>query len=384
VGNGPFVLERWDVNRKIRMRKSPTYWAKDVVRLETVDALPIEGGATALNLYLTGEVDWAPSGYPLDLVDRVSQRDDFQSNAGNGVYYYRFNCTRKPFDDPRVRKAFSLAFDRDELVREVTRLGQVPATGYVPPGIPGYESAPSDLRFDPEQARRLLAEAGFPGGRGFPRAAILYNTYEAHKKIAEYIAASWKRVLGVEVIAENEEWQSYQESTRRLDYWIARAAWIADYRDPMTFLDMWVTNGGNNQTGWGDAFYDRLIALAGDPFGFAALPKDQRDATLSRFRFRARAEEHLQALLDAEDAKERLRAAEAFRFDLFREAEAILFQDQFPICPIYYYVYTALVSDRVEGYYAKVLDDSGRWIDNLQDQHPFREVWVRPAAAEAR
>jgi hypothetical protein len=152
----------------------------------------------------------------------------------------------------------------------------------------------------------------------------------------------------------------------------------------MTFLDMWVTNGGNNQTGWSDPLYDRLISLAGNPLGFAALPEPQRASVLSRFAFRDRAQSNLERLLAATEPGDRLKAAEAFRFDLFREAETILFRQQFPICPIYYYVYTAMVSPRVEGYYSKVLDDSGRWIDNLQDIHPFREVSVRPPSEESR
>jgi oligopeptide transport system substrate-binding protein len=383
VSNGPFLLEKWEVNRKIRLRRNPGYWGAAEVALETIDALPIENSTTAMNLYLTGEVDWAPSGYPPDLIDMVKVRDDYYSEPGMIVYYYRLNCTKDALKDPRVRRALGLAFDREDICREVLRAGQIPATTIVAPGVPGYESPASALGYDPAEARRLLADAGYPGGKGFPTISILFNTLEAHRKIAERIAHQWKENLGIAVNPRNEEWQSYQESTRRLTYEVARAAWIGDYRDPNTFLDMWITDGGNNQTGWGNALYDRLIALAGDPLALVALPPAQREDLLARFSERGRAEERLAAVEAAADASARVSAAAALRLHLFREAEAILFQQEFPILPIYFYVVTGLKSPRVEGFYTKVEED-GRLIPNLQDIHPLREIRMRPVAGGAR
>jgi oligopeptide transport system substrate-binding protein len=377
VSNGPFLLESWRVNSKIRMRKNPGYWAADKVSLETVDALSLENRTTSLNLYLSGEVDWGPSGYPPDLIDVVKKRPDYYSGPGMIVYFYRFNCTKKPLDDARVRRALGLAFDRKLLVEDVTRAGQIPATTVVAPGIPGYRSPESRMGYDVAEARRLLAEAGFPEGRGFPKLAILFNTDEGHKKVAEYIANQFRGALGIEVNAVNQEWQSYQESVRRFNYDIARAGWIGDYRDPNTFLDMWITKGGNNQTGWGDPFYDRLIQLAADPLGVPALPKAERDALFGRFREKEEAARLLAQVEAASGPDERIQRALALRLQLFREAEAILVQEGFPILPIYFYVVTGLVSPRVEGFHTKVRDDDGSMIPNLQDLHPFRDVRMR-------
>ncbi len=379
VSNGPFRLRRWRINERIRLEKNPLYWGADEVRLRTVDALPLEIRATSLNLYLTGELDWAPSGYPPDLIDVVKERPDFYSGPGMVVYYYRFNCTKKPFDDPRVRRAVGLAFDREVIVRDILRAGQIATTTFVAPGIPSYKSPPSAFGFDVATARRLLAEAGYgPGGKPFPTVGILFNTDEGHKKIAEYVAEQLKKNLGIDVNPVNQEWQSYQEDTRRLRYDMARAAWIGDYRDPNTFLDMWLTDGGNNQTGWGDPFYDRLIALAADSLSFAAAPDAEVEEVVGRLKEPEVARRLLAAVRSARTAPDRVAAGAAFRLHLFREAEAILLQDAFPIVPIYFYVVTGLVSPRVHGFYRTVLEDDGSRISNLQDMHPYREVWVDP------
>jgi oligopeptide transport system substrate-binding protein len=378
VTNGPFRMSRWRINERIRMEKNPDYWGADQVRLRTVDALPIENRTTLLNLYLTGEVDWAPTGYPPDLISVVKQRPDYYTGPGMVVYYYRLNCTRPHLADPRVRRAIGLGFDRSRITERVLGAGQVPTTTFVAPGIPAYESPPSRLGFDVETARRLLAEAGYPGGKGFPKLTLLFNTDEGHKKIADYVAEQLGKNLGIEVNPTNQEWQSYQEDTRRLKYDIARAAWVGDYRDPNTFLDMWLTDGGNNQTGWGDPFYDRLIKLAADPLAFAASPDADVDEVVRRLKEPDRAKTLLAAVRAAGTPQERVAAGATFRFHLFREAEAILLQDAFPVCPIYFYVNTGLVSPRVHGFHVKVRDADGKLIPNLQDLHPFREVFVDP------
>lgn len=382
VTNGPFLLHRWTVNERIRLHKNPRYWGASAVSLETVDALPIENTTVAMNLYLTGSVDWSPAGYPQDLIDVVKRRPDFYGEPGMMVYYYRINCTRKPFDDPRVRIALGLAIDRKVLVEEVMRGGQVPAVTMVAPGIPAYRSPQGTLGFDVPRARALLEEAGFPGGKGFPKVSLLHNTSEAHKKVAEWIADQLRRNLGIDARAVNQEWQSYQESVRRLDYDLARAGWIGDYRDPNTFLDMWITGGGNNQTGWGDAGYDRLIRLATKPLAVVEMPAAERDAFLATLKERPEAERLLAAVGAAADPKARLAAVDALRLHLFREAEAILIQDGLPVIPLYFYVVTGLVHPRVEGFHARVRDVDGTMIPNLQDLHPFRDVRMRgPAGA---
>jgi len=366
VGNGAFVLEAWRVGDRIRLARSPTYWGRDRVALARVDALPVENLVTALNLYLSGALDWLPR-TPGDLAETLRERPDHYGAPALIVYYYRVNVARPPLDDPRVREALALAIDRETLVRDVLRLGQLAAYHVVPPGIPGYEPPPSALRHDPARARALLAEAGYPEGRGFPELGILYNTLEDHRKIAELVADQLRRTLGVRVVPYNQEWQSYLATTQAGDYHLSRAGWIGDYVDPNTFLDLWVTNGGNNQTGWGDPLYDRLIRAAADVEAFA------REPFLAGLGEPERVRERLAAYAAAEGA-ERPAAGARLRLALLREAEGILVQRAFPVIPIYFYVTSGLVAPRVTGFHAWLAD--GR--PNLQDLHPLRGLAVRP------
>ena len=251
-----------------------------------------------------------------------------------------------------------------------------------PPGIAGYEAPQSAIRYDPAQARRLLAEAGFPGGEGFPEFGILYNTNESHKKIAEVIADGMRRELGLDVRAYNQEWQSYLATIRSGDYDLARAGWIGDYEDPNTFLDLWVTEGGNNQTGWSLALYDRLIAAVGDVEGFAAERGEDRldwaalddpDALLAL----------LSELRDAQTAAGRRELAARLRMRLLREAEAVIVQRELPVIPIYFYVMSGLVSPEVGGFTLEATADDGSLVRNLRDQHPLRDLHRRARAAAA-
>jgi oligopeptide transport system substrate-binding protein len=369
VANGPFVLDAWRVGDRIRLRRSPTYWGREEVALASVDALPIENLVTALNLYLTGAVDWLPR-TPGELGEGLRERSDHYGAPWLAVYYYRVNVARPPLDDPRVRQALALAIDRETLVRDVLRLGQLPALHVVPPGMPGYERPASELGFDPSRARTLLAEAGFPGGRGFRELGILYNTLEDHRKIAELVADQLARQLGIRVKPYNQEWQSYLATTRAGDYDLARAGWIGDYVDPNTFLDLWVTNGGNNQTGWGDPLYDRLIRAAADVEAFAGAPE------LAGLREPERARALLGAFARARGA-ERPAAGARLRLELLRQAEAILVQRGFPVIPLYFYVTSGLVSPRVEGFHSWIEEPGGGRRPNLQDLHPLRGLRTR-------
>ena len=364
VGNGAFVLEAWRVGDRIRLRRSDTWWGRAGVGLASVDALPVENAITALNLYLTGALDWLPR-TPADLGEALRERPDHYGGPALSVYYYRINVERPPLDDPRVRLALALAIDRDVLVRDVLRLGQLPAEHVVPPGVAGYEPPATALHFDPARARALLAEAGYPGGRGVRELGILYNTLEDHRKIAEWVADQLARNLGIRVRAYNQEWQSYLATIQSGDYDLARSGWIGDYVDPNTFLDLWVTNGGNNQTGWGDPSYDRLIRAAADVEAFARAPE------LAGLAEPGRARALLGELAGA--AGEARRAAAArLRLQLLREAEAILVQRGVPVLPLYFYVTSGLISPRVSGFHGRLAD--GR--PNLQDLHPLRALRV--------
>lgn len=329
VTNGPFHLQWRRIRDRIRLVKSPTYWDRDHVRLNTVDVLAASTPATMFNMYLTGQADWVTEVPNRVIPDLLAQRrPDFVPSPLLGVYFYRLNVTRPPLNDRKVRQALSLAIDRREIIETITRAGEVPARHFVPPGIDGYTSPQSSV-FDPERARKLLAEAGYPGGRGFPKFDILYNSHDTHRSVAELIQSQWKRTLGIDVGLRNQEWAVYLASQQQLSYAACRAAWIGDYNDPNTFLDLFVGDGPNNQTGWRNAEYDRRIEAA------------------------------------ARELDPARRAA------LFKEAEAILL-DEAPIIPIYFYVSKDIVRPYVRGYYP-----------NVQDVHPLKNIWIdREAKAE--
>ncbi len=379
VCNGPYVLGSWRVNDRIRLVRNERYWGKHEVRARAIDVLPTENSTTALNLYLTGEADWLPATYPVDLVQELRQRPDFYVHPLFTVYYYRFNTKRPPLDDRRVREAITLGVDRQLIAERVLGAGQVPATHFVPPGVPSYASPKSNIGLDLaknlERARQLLAEAGYPEGRGIAPIGILYNTSEGHKKIAEVVADQLKKNLGIQVAPYNQEWQSYLATTRSQNYDMGRAAWNGDYLDPNTFLDMWVTNGGNNQTGFSSPTYDAIIRAAANMDHFAR----EREPLLSKLDGR----EAIAALLDrraaSTDTRERRGLLDEARMLVLAEAEAILVQKEFPVMPIYYYVESGLKAPGVRGLYTELELPDGRRVPNLQGLHPLRDVWFERA-----
>ncbi len=321
VTNGAFLVQEWKLNQYIRLAKNPDYWDAARVRARTIDALAVENSNTAFNLYLTGEADYTGN-VPLALRGLVRSRPDYHTGVYLATYYYLLNVRRKPLDDARVRKALAMAVDKASICRYITRGGEVPAPHFVPAGMPGY-AGPKGLPFDPAAAGKLLAEAGFPGGKGFPRLQVLYNTSEANRDIAEVIQQMWKDHLNIRVDLVNQEWKVYLASTDAGDFDIARAAWIGDYTDPNTFLDMWVTNGGNNRSGWSNAAYDDLIRRAG------------RERDPGR------------------------------RMAVFHEAETLLVEREMPIIPLHYYVTNEMYRDNVKGIW-----------QNVRGVHPLKYVYV--------
>lgn len=324
ISNGPFNVLFRRIRDRIRMVKNETYWNRDAVRLNVVDALAVDSNSTALNLFMTGKADWIITVPPAALriiLDQDPPRDDINPAPFLGCYYYMLNTTRKPLNDIRVRQALSLAMDREEICTKIMAAGEIPAYGLVPPGMVGFEGE-ACAKENPEEARRLLAEAGYPEGKGFPRMDILYNTDEAHQTIAELIRKQWQRELGIQIKTRNEEWASYLSSHRQMKYNISRRGWIGDYADPSTFLDMFVTGGEQNNTGWSNAEYDRLIEKAAG---------------------------------EADPEK---------RMAIFERAERIL-MDELPILPIYFYVSKNMVKPYVRGFY-----------NNIQDVHPVWAMWI--------
>jgi oligopeptide transport system substrate-binding protein len=304
--------------------KSDYYWGRDRVKTRVIDALAVPSQVTMFNLYETDKADWIPDAPTIalrELLKPSSHRTDLDPMPYMGTYFYACNLQHKPLNDVRVRKALALAIDRDEITKTATGAGEIPAYSFVPPGAPDYKAATCGEE-NVKEARRLLAEAGFANGEGFPKLEILYNSHEAHQAIAQLIRKQWERNLGIEVTTRNEEWGSYQNSFRAFEYDVARRAWIGDYVDPNTFLDCMVTNGENNCTGWSNAEYDKLIAAA------------------------------------------RSEVDEAKRMKLLERAERIL-MDELPVIPIYYYVDKNLVKPYVRGFYRNALDN-----------HPLSAIWI--------
>ena len=325
VSNGPYLLTDWRVNDRVSLAKNPHYWNRDHVAMRTIDVLPSARANTAFNYYVTGLADlMMDKGLaPTPLMAELKKRPDFHSAPFLGTYFIRLNTTKKPFDDPRVRQAFSLVIDKERLVEKITRAGEVPAASLVPPGTAGYQPPPGLAR-NPELARKLLADAGYPGGAGFPLVNYLYKgDSDLDRDLAVELQGMWKTELGVHVGLRGQEWKVYLRSMSSLDYDLCRSSWVGDYKDPNTFLDMFVTGGGNNRTGWSDPRYDQAIASAArelDP---------------------------------------------ATRFDLFREAERILIVEQTPICPLYFYVGIQFYDgSRLGGIEA-----------NLLDEHPLKSMY---------
>ncbi len=315
VCNGPFLLQFRRIRDRLRMIKNARYWNANHVELNSIDALSVQSETTSLNMYVNGQIDWSTT-VPNMVIPDLRKRDDFKSAPMLTTYFYRFNVNRKPLDQVRVRRALNMAIDKKKIVEQVTKAGNVPARSFVPPGIDNYNSARGDI-FDVSKARQLLAEAGFPGGRNFPAIRILFNTSDMHKDIAQVIQQDWKEHLGVNVQLENYEWRTFLATLSQKDYEVARSGWIGDYPDPNTFLDMFVTDGANNQTNWSNARYDDLIE---------------------------------QAKFEPDYQK---------RLGLLTEAEQILMDEQ-PIIPIYFYVSKNLVQPHVLGFSS-----------NVQDVHPL-------------
>ncbi len=329
IGNGAYVLQDWRINDRIELRKNPHYWDRDRVQLERIDILPIADANVAFNFYASGLADLLMDKglAPPALLGDLKKRPDFHAAPFLATYFLRFNCERGPFADARVRRAFSMAVDKDRIVEKITRAGELPAGAFVPPGIPGYEG-PEGLSFDPEAARRELAAAGFPGGEGFPLVTYLYSKSDLNEAVAVELQNMWREHLGVSVNLLRQEWKVYLNSLSLLDYDIARSSWVGDYPDPNTFLDMFLTGGGNNRTGWSNETYDRLI-------GDAA-----RELDPTR------------------------------RFGIFREAEKILVADELPILPLYYFVGIQLYDpEKFGGIRANVLDE-----------HPLRAMYRKDRA----
>jgi oligopeptide transport system substrate-binding protein len=321
VTNGPYVLDEWAHENHMVFLKSPHYYDADRVQIERVYAIMILSSATDMALYETNELDEIHP-VPLEELDRIKEdpvlSQELTIAPALATYYYGFTNNKPPFDDPRVRRAFSAAIDRLSLVENVTKGGQLPANTFAPQGIFGNAAGDPEIApwaLDPELgkeiAREWLAEAGYPGGEGFPVVTLMHNTSEGHRTIAEGIQAMWRETLGVEIEVTNQEFGVYIDTLDKetsLDQMphVWRLGWGADYADQ----NNWLHEVFNCEEG-----ANRLRRNCVDETCSACAPSEFDRLTAEAA-----------TLTDQERRKE-----------LYREAERILVEEEAAYAPVYYY-----------------------------------------------
>lgn len=325
VGNGPFVLTEWVPNQVLTISRSPTYWDRKSVGVDHVKFLPIESETAEEAAYRAGQVHLTTA-VPLSKVDiyREESPDELRISPLSGVYYYSFNTTRPPLNDPRVRQALALAIDREAIIQKVTRAGETPARHFTPDGIRGYVSTVEDMTLELDRARALLTAAGYPGGDGFPPLTLLYNTAENHRTIAEAVQQMWQRELGVDIQLENQEWRVYIDNTHNGNFDICRNGYVVAPNDPTSFLQSLTTGHGFNVSKWSNATYNKLYTAS------------------------------LEELDSAKRAK------------IFHQMEKLAF-DEMPVAPIYHYTNKYLIRPEVKN-----------WTDNMFNIFSLREVRLEP------
>lgn len=320
VSNGPFVLTKYEIGKGLTLEKNPNYWNADAVKLERIDAVFIDEASTAYQAYQADELFFIPQVPTAEIPRLIAEDPEFYVFPLLGTYYYNFNLNLDMFKDVRVRRALTLAIDR-ELICDTLGAGQVPAAGFVPPGFidadgndffetAGDYGIPTDLS-KLDEAKALLAEAGFPGGAGFPEFTIMYNTSEAHKMVAEMIQEQLKTNLGINTKLENQEWAVFQDTRKQGNYELARGGWLTDYMDPSGMLSIFTSKNAYNDPKFNNAEYDELLSKSSSTGG----------------------KEH---------------------FDLLYKAQDIL-MNELPIIPIYHYSDFMLVKDKVVGWDRSVL-----------------------------
>ncbi len=323
VGNGPFNLTEWTPNARLIATKSPTYWDAASVRLNRIIFLTTESPDVDERNFRAGQVHVTHS-LPISKINsyRSNNPAALRSDPFLQAIFLRFNTTRPPFTDTRVRRAFSLAIDREVITRNVLRGGQLPAHAFTPPNLAGY-STRAKVPTDYDAARRLLTEAGYPGGQGLPTIDLQVRNDEHQPHMAEVLQAQWKKELGVNLTISQLEQKTWVQNQQNLNYVLSGAGWIGDFVDPVTFLDLFTSTGGNNWTGWKNPEYDELIVQA-------ARAPDQ-----------------------------------TARFELFQQADALLLE-QAPVAPVFFGVSTYLINPAVRG-----------WEPSLLGQHQYKKVYLQ-------
>lgn len=322
IGNGPFKLVRWDMKDQLVFEKNDNYWDADNVKLEKITYKLVTDETTAYSELKAGNFDVVNS-VPTNEIEPGKNDGLVKIFPKLGTYFFAINVgkqdsmsenVKNALSNKLVRQALALAIDRQEIIDNVGKADQVAAYSFVPLGITtsdGNEFSskeyydPSDMDGNIEKAKELLKEAGYENGEGLPTIELMYNTEGAHKDVCQIVQENLAKI-GVNVELTNQEWAVFLSTRQNGEYQIARHGWIGDYSDPMTFLDMWVTGGGNNDCGFSNSEYDSLIA---------------------------------EAKVETDTKK---------REELLRQAEDIL-MDEMPVIPVYFYTTVMAWNDYVEG-----------------------------------
>ena len=365
VGNGPYIVDEWRFRYEIRMKRNPHHRFHDKLKIHNIVWLAVEASVSTMNLYKAGEIDYIGdnSALPPPYLPSLAGKKDFEKTNYLATYWYEINTKVPPLDDKRVRQALNLAIDKPQFIEKVTRGGQTPATHFVPDYTRGgYDEAvardgdkdpfaSSDRKFNPERARQLLGEAGFPvvkidGGyraEGMPSIELLYNTSEGHKALAVAVQGMWRENLGISVSLRNEEWHVMQKNVRDGNFQIVRYGWVGEYDHPQTFLETFMAKSPSNRTGWSSKAFEDLIMKA----------KTEPDNI------------------------------ESMR--LYREAERIP-SDEIPKIPLYFYTKTTLVKPYVKGFHFNRRGEHlihWLWIDENWENNPSDEPSMAPGAFSA-
>jgi oligopeptide transport system substrate-binding protein len=322
VGNGAFVLKEWVPNARIAVEKNPLYWDAANTKLNRVEFYPIEKPDLEELNYRSGQLH-STQKIPTSKIDayRAHKPSDLAVDHLLSTTYLFLNVTRPPFDNLKLRQALSHALDREALCRDITKETYPPARSLTPPDCGGY-SPRAQVTDDFDLARKLLAEAGYPGGQGLPSIEIQCYEDEIPLRMMEAIQAMWLKELGVRVTIVQLEQKTLFQNQKDRNYTVGVSGWVADYPDPLTFLGTMITDGGNNWAGWSNRTFDGLI--------------DEASNT-------------------ADNAK---------RLELFQRAEEILLREA-PIVPLYFQPNVYIRSPLIHG-----------WTTTLSGFHEFNRIWL--------
>lgn len=320
IGNGPYVLKSWEHQSKMTYVKNENYYDLKKLGPDTINFVLMEDKNTMLSAYKNNEILFADD-LPSEEIDAMKDKG-LVIEKQLGTYFLSINVKKEGLDNVKVREALSLALDRDYIVEKVAKGGQIPADSFVATGLTDadgktefHENAKKwydakDYKGNVEKAKKLLKEAGYENGKGLPSIELMCNP--GHEPIMEAVQNMWKENLGLNVTISSQDWNVFLETRKQGDFQVARDGWLGDYNDPVSFIDIWVTGGGNNNAQWSNKEYDKIVS----------------------------------EIKSTTDAKE--------RYAKMHEAEDLLAKDM-PIIPIYYYTDLYLISDKLEGMYTSPL-----------------------------